>query len=182
MKKLIAIVLLGLQIFTICGHILLYQYFVYRSDKLFNDRISKNMYNVHDLVEVKVPVRTQISQNWSGYEKINGQIQFKNTCYNYVKLRLTRDTIYLMCIPNYEKTRLFDQNIINAKEIADIPVNKKNHVPYGKTVDLDKYNSPLILYKLSPPVLTLQTNNNICCPNPVHHSIATPDQPPKMLS
>src|ERR1700744_5809789 len=99
--------------FIICGHLALYQYAVYQSDKLFNDMISKNMYNIHDLVEIKVPQHIGTIQNWRVYERINGQVQFKNTCYNYVKLRLTKDTIYLICIPNYEKTRLFNQNIIN---------------------------------------------------------------------
>ncbi|MDB4918260.1 hypothetical protein [Mucilaginibacter sp.] len=181
MKKLIAITLLGLQIFSICGHLVLYQYFVYQSDKLFNDRISKNLYNVHDLVQIKVPAHTGVTQNWNSFEKINGQIQFKSTCYNYVKLKLTRDTIYLMCVPNYEKTRLFNQNIINASQIADIPVNKKDHVPFGKAIDLGKYNYPIVLFKFSPPVIILQANNIIFCSSPVQHYIDTPHQPPKMF-
>jgi len=167
--------------FTICGHLVLYQFFVYRSDKLFNDRIGKNMYNVHDLVQIKVPSHTGVIQNWNYFEKINGQIRFKNTCYNYVKLKLSRDTIYLMCIPNYEETRLFNQNIINASHIADIPVNKKDHVPFGKTIDLGKYNYTTLLLKFSAPVITFQINNAILCPNPTHYHIDTPHQPPKMF-
>ena len=178
---MIAIALLSLQMFTICGHLLLYQFFVYRSDKLFNDRIGKNMYNVHDLVQIKVPSHTGVTQSWNYFEKINGQIRFKNTCYNYVKLKLTRDTIYLMCIPNYEKTRLFNQNIINASHIADIPVNKKDHVPFGKTTDLGKYNYPVTLFKFSAPVAILQSGNIICCSNPIQYYTDTPHQPPKMF-
>jgi hypothetical protein len=179
LKKLIAIALLGLQMFTICGHLFLYQYFVYRSDKLFNDQISKNRYNVNELVEIKVPVHTSINQNWNNFEKINGQVQFKNTCYNYVKLRLTKDTIYLMCIPNYEKTRLVNENIINAKNIADIPVNKKDHVPYGKLVDLGKFSFPITLYKFSPVVITLQINNKQFSSHPTRCCSAIPELPPK---
>ena len=167
--------------FTICGHLLLYQFFVYRSDKLFNDRIGKNMYNVHDLVLIKVPSHTGVTQSWNYFEKINGQIRFKNTCYNYVKLKLTRDTIYLMCIPNYEKTMLFNQNIINASHIADIPVNKKDHVPFGKTIDLGKYNYPNLLFKFSPPFITLQANINTRCFNPTVRYLIIPHQPPKMF-
>jgi hypothetical protein len=178
---LIAIALLSLQMFTICGHLLLYQFFVYRSDKLFNDRIGKNMYNVHDLVLIKVPSHTGVTQSWNYFEKVNGQIRFKNTCYNYVKLMLTRDTIYLMCIPNYEKTRLFNQNIINASHIADILVNKKDHVLFGKTIDIGKYNYPITLFKFSAPITILQSGNIICCTNSIQYYTDTPHQPPKMF-
>ncbi|MGZ3871315.1 MAG: hypothetical protein ACXVJD_00270 [Mucilaginibacter sp.] len=181
MKKVIAIVLLGLQMFTICGHIILYQYFVYRSDQVFNDQISQNRYNINDLVEIKVPIHTSIPQNWKYFENVNGQVQFKNTCYNYVKLKMARDTIYLVCIPNYEKTRLFNQNIINAKEIADIPVTKKDHVPFGKNIDLGAYNRPVALFKFAPPVILLCTAIDIACAvMPVNH-LEIPDQPPRML-
>jgi hypothetical protein len=180
LKKLIAIALLCLQIFTICGHILFYQYFVYQSDKLFNDQISKNRYNVNDLVEIKVPLRTPAAQNWHQFESISGQVQFKNTCYNYVKLKLTRDTIYLVCIPNYEKTRLYNQNIINAKDIADIPVNKKDHVPFGKIVSLDNYNHVLTSYKFTPAIALLAVRNSGFYPDNAEHYIAVPEQPPKI--
>lgn len=178
---MIAIALLSLQMFTICGHLLLYQFFVYRSDKLFNDRIGKNLYNVHDLVLIKVPSHTRVTQSWNYFEKINGQIRFKNTCYNYVKLKLTRDTIYLMCIPNYEKTRLFNQNIINASHIADVPVNKKDHVPFGKAIDIGKYNYPVTLFKFSAQVTILQSSNTKYCSNPIQYYTDTPHQPPKMF-
>lgn len=167
--------------FTICGHLVLYQYFVYRSDKLFNDQISKNLYNVHDLVQIKVPAHTALAQNWSSFEKINGQIQFKNTCYNYVKLKLTKDTIYLMCVPNYEKTRLFNQNIINASQISDIPVTKKDHVPFGKSIDLGNYNYPVVLFRFSPTVVTLQSNSITGNFDHVKNYITIPHQPPKMF-
>ncbi len=143
--------------------------------------ISKNMYNVHDLVEIKVPQHIQTIQNWGGYERINGQVQFKNTCYNYVKLRLTKDTIYLVCIPNYEKTRLFNQNIINARDIADIPVNKKDHVPFGKILDLGKYHSLIELFKPSPHTVILRSLNTSLSLNYIQRYEDIPHQPPKII-
>ncbi|WP_428330862.1 hypothetical protein [Mucilaginibacter sp.] len=181
MKKLIAIVFLSVQMFSICGHILLYKYFVYRSDKLFNEQISKNRYNVNDLVEIKVPVHTPSVQSWTGYEKINGQIQFKNTCYNYVKIKLTSDTIFLMCVPNYEKTRLFNQNIINARDIADIPINKKDHVPFGKLINLGNYSFPIVLYRFSSPVVLLKASMSCLHVKPINSYLPIFHQPPKAI-
>jgi len=167
--------------FTICGHIILYHYFVYRSDKISNERVNGNMYNVRDLVEVKIPAHTAITQSWTEYELVSGQIQFKNTCYNYIKLKLSPDTIYLVCIPNYEKTRLFNQNIANAKVIDGIPVNDKEQVPFGKFIDLGKYNYTIASFKFSPPVITLQNGGSDVHSNPVEYYVDIPHQPPQIF-
>ncbi|MGZ3833268.1 MAG: hypothetical protein ACXVB0_07090, partial [Mucilaginibacter sp.] len=140
MKKLIAISLLVLQLFSLYGYMALYEYRVYQSDRLFNEQISENRYKLDDLVAVKVPVNMPTIQDWKDYVFVSGQVQFKNNCYNYVKLKMTRDTIYLMCIPNYNKTKLINQNIIDARKIADIPVSKKGRVPFGKGNSLGIYN------------------------------------------
>lgn len=180
MKKLVAIALLGLQIFTICGHLLLYNYFVYKSETALNERISNNAYNEQDLVEIKIPAHTAITQSWTEYQFINGQIQFKNTCYDYVKVKLTTDTIYLVCLPNNEKTRLFNQNIINARVIDDAPLSKKEQVPYGKTIDLGKYNYTLISYNFSSPVTLLHRGRPFTVPALANRCVAIPLQPPRI--
>ena len=165
--------------FTICGHLLLYQFFVYKADRLFNYQVSQNRYNINDLVEIKVPLKISLAKNWQIFEPINGQIQFKNTCYNYVKLKLTKDTTYLVCIPNYEKTRLYQQNIINAKNIDDVPVNKKEHIPFGKSLNLSSYNFTLINYRFSPLLKILKTNNFHSANYPIERYRTIPELPPK---
>ena len=107
--------------------------------------------------------------------------QFKNSCYNYIKLKLSRDTLYLVCIPNYEQTRLFPQNIINARDIDDIPITKKDHIPFGKAADLGKYSYSLVEFSFSPPVLMIQTRDNTNSPTPVQCCLNIPHQPPKMV-
>ena len=168
--------------FSICGHILLYQYFVYKADQYFNEQISQNRYNISDLVEIKVPLHTPNVQNWKRYESISGQIQFRNTCYNYVKLKLTTDTIYLQCIPNYEKTRLFNQNIISAKEIADIPVSKKNHVPFGKINQSANYSYPVSIFNFTSPLAAVGIKKNRSCLRVIQRYNSIPKMPPKSLN
>jgi len=180
LKKSVAIGFLFLQLFSLCGQIVLYQFFLYKSNKFFNEQISKNRYKIDDLVDIKVPVTTPNIQDWSNYVNIKGQVQFKNTCYNYVKLKITRDTIYLKCVPNYESTRLFNQNIINAKQIADIPFNKKEHVPFGKVNSLGMYNYQAIQFRFSIPVVLVKR-----CPinipsNIIYSTIPVPGQPPEV--
>ena len=171
--------LLAIHLFAIGGHVILYQYTVYQTDQLFNDQINRGKYNLNDLVEIKVPVKTQCLQNWNNFENIHGQVQFKNTCYNYVKLKLSRDNIYLMCIPNYEKTRLISENIINARETGDIPLNKKDHVPFGKAPVMDKYSCSVTLYHFLSSVTILNINNSRLYISSVKRCTEVPEQPPK---
>jgi len=169
--------LLLILLFSIGGQPVIHWYLVYQSDKLFDEQVNKGKYNVDDLVEVKIPVKMPTIQDWKEYTYINGQVQFKNNCYNYVKLKMTRDTIFLMCIPNYKTTRLADHNIINARQIPDIPVSKKNHVPFGK-INLVAYNYQAMHYKFSIPLIMVRKTNFNNCLITSNSLIAGPGQPP----
>src|SRR6202000_2412865 len=91
-------------------------------------------YNTGDLFEVKLPVKLGQIAEWKDFENITGQIEFENISYNYVKMKLTRNAIYLMCVPNYKTTHVQGQNVICAKDLKSNPVEPKNHVPPGKFV------------------------------------------------
>jgi len=136
-------------------------------------------YSLDDLVSVKVPVKMPTIEDWKDYVPIAGQIQFENNSYNYVKLRMTRDTLYLLCIPNYKKTRLINQNIINARKIADIPNSKKDRVPFGKLSTLSDYNCQVVKYIFITPIATLKTKRASINCGIIDHTLANPAPPPR---
>ena len=89
-------------------------------------------------------------QDWSDYEVIEGQIQLKDTYYNYVRLKMTRDTMFFVCIPNTVKTRLAKANVITAKEISDVPLTKKGHDAGSKKINaFSDYNLQAFEYNYS---------------------------------
>jgi hypothetical protein len=176
-RKLLAISLLCIHLFNIGGALALRQYFVYKTDRFFDAQIDKNLYSVDDLTEIRIPVDMPGITDWARFENLSGQVQFQYSSYNYVKIRITRHAIYLVCIPNYETTHLNTQNIIYAKQIPDIPVSKKEHVPVVK-VNLAVYNCPLQYFVFEIPAII--SPPSIFC----HHSavlklfISGPGQPP----
>lgn len=179
MKKSLAIALLSLHLFSLYGNAVLYQFMVYRSDRLFNEQISKDRYKLDDLFEVKLPVHMPGIQDWVEYVHISGQVQFKDNSYNYVKLRMTRDTVFLMCVPNYQTTRLHQQNIIDARKIADVPFSKKGHVPLIKTVAIAEYNYQTIQYRFLSSVVTLQNKVHYNNESIIERTLSGPVQPPE---
>lgn len=152
MRRFIAIVLLGIHLFTTGGYSVLFEYFIHQSDvqivkEVYDNKIDKK------LIEIKIPVHLPGMHAWARYEHIEGQIQLKGTFYNYVRLKMSPDTMAMLCIPNTVKTRLFNANVIIAKEINDVPIGKRAHDSVKKTIDV-QYDYPVVNYQFTAtPVL-----------------------------
>ena len=179
MKRLLAISLLVLHLYSLYGLTAWYFCAVYRSDKLFNEQISMDRYSLDDLVAVKLPVNMPTIDDWKDYQYISGQVQFQNNSYNYVQIKMTRDTVYLMCVPNYKKARLINQNIIDARKIADIPNGKKEHIPFGKLSSLGDYNCQAVNYLFVTPLALLSTNTASISADIIQYALPSPAPPPE---
>ena len=180
MKRIIALSLLWIHLFNIGGQLAIRQYFVYKSDKLFDEQINKNRYNVNDLTEIKIPANMPEVHDWRHFEILNGRVQFQYSSYNYVKIKITHNAIYLLCVPNYATTHLSDQNIIYARQIPDIPVSKKDHVPLVK-LNFATFSNICIHYKFENPVVITRGNIFINHSMVRYSAIAGPGQPPDFL-
>ena len=138
MKKFAAILLLSVHLFYLGGYTLVFQYFINRSDVQIVKQMYDNKFDSTKLLELKVPVHMPTIQDWTEYEHIEGQIQLNNAYYNYVRLKMTRDTMYLICLPNSVKANLVKANVIMAKNLNDVPLSKKGATnnPLTKKVNL----------------------------------------------
>lgn len=106
MKKLSAISLLILFVFNTVGYRLLIDYVQDRTDEAFEARLDKGHYNDDELVSIKIPINLPYQNNWSGYERVDGEINYEGQVYKYVKRTVQNDTMILMCIPHEEKTKI----------------------------------------------------------------------------
>jgi hypothetical protein len=179
LKKLIALILLAVFLFNIGGYLAIHEYLEYKTDHFFTEQTRKGLYNSNDLTEVKLPANLPGITDWKHYENISGQVQFGNTSYNYVKMKITRNAIYLMCIPNYKTTRLTDKNIIQAKNMAGTKVPQKQHIPYGKGTLKDDSNITLLQFAIIIQVRTLAKPVLQPVLQLVHPHLDIPEQPPK---
>ena len=179
MKKAIALILLNIYLLNLSGQLILHQYLVYKSNQFFKEQIQKGLYNVNDLTEVTIPVNLPSIHDWSTFENISGHITFGKSTYNYVKMRMTRNALHLMCIPNYETTRFADSNVLDAKGIKDIPVPQKEHVPFGKMVLQDNVSLSFVQFKFYCPVMPLPENVVQPVQSLINSHLDIPEQPPK---
>lgn len=127
MKKLIAILLLNVHLFNLGGYNLVFKYLIHRSEVQIVKQIYENKVDSTKLVEIKLPVHLPGIHEWSDYVVDHGQLQLKGVYYNYLRYKVTRDTMSFICIANSVKTRLVTANLIIAKEFSDVPLSKKGH-------------------------------------------------------
>ena len=182
LKKLITIFLLNTYLLSLCGQVAVYQYLCYRADNFFNAQIKDGRYNINDLTEIKIPADLPGIADWTGYEMVSGRVQFANESYNYVKMRVTRHAIYLMCVPNYETTRFSDANIIHAENIGDVQIPKKDHVPPCKTMVCDNFSFAFIKFEFISPFKNSVTRIVQPVLQLTSHSLDIPEQPPRSVS
>jgi hypothetical protein len=147
LKKTIAILLLIIHCFNLAGYPVFFAILQHSASEKVISQLDNGEYNDSELVEVKVAYSLPYSTNWKEYERYNGELEINGVHYNYVKRKLYNDTLYLMCIPNREKTNLGYAkndyfNSING--VTNHGPEKKSHAPvnsiqksFGQEYNLD---------------------------------------------
>ena len=107
MKRIAAIVLLGLLLFNWIGYEFYTALLQDHADKTMVATIDQNNYNDADLISIKVPA-THLSSyaNTKEFQRVDGQIEINGVQYNYVKRRYVEDSLELLCIPNKTATSI----------------------------------------------------------------------------
>jgi hypothetical protein len=189
LRKFLAISLLLVHVFNMGGYQLLFNYFEKEQGLRFIQQLDSQQYNEADLVEVKVPVLVPYHNNWSDFERYDGEITIEGVHYNYVKRKVQNDTLILLCLPNQEKMQMQtarDQffSLVNDLQSNDQNNSGKGSVPkpsvaknviteYGQPEE----NSYLITPSLSK-VLRIVSNDNTLSPG----LLSSPEQPPETVS
>jgi hypothetical protein len=136
-KKIAAIILLGLLLFNWVGYQLYTAVLQDRADKNLIADLDRNNYTDADLILLKVPA-THISSyaNTNEFQRTDGKIEIGGVQYNYVKRRLNEGSLEYLCIPNRSSTR-----IQSAKDEFFKLVNDLQHP--GQSKKSEQHNNTL---------------------------------------
>ncbi|MFT3933594.1 MAG: hypothetical protein QM726_08275 [Chitinophagaceae bacterium] len=166
MKKTIAILLLAVHLFNLGGYSLVFGYLMQRSETQFVQQLDQHIYKETELVEISIPLHLPYIQNSGEYERIDGTVEDNGIHYNFVKRRIHNDTLYIMCLPNEQKTQLAKGKSNYAGEVNDFNNSKKEKdSPVKKAGPSAEYNNEIVQY-----VLTLNDNSF----SQKYNSITTP--------
>jgi hypothetical protein len=107
LKRLAAILLVGILFFNWYGYQLLYNYWQDRAERRLEANFDRNEYDGSALISFKVPLTSlAYFNNSTGYERVNGQIDIGGVRYQYVKRRIFGDSLEVLCIPNLTSMKL----------------------------------------------------------------------------
>jgi len=177
---LLAILLLMIYLFNLCGYSLVFRYLIQQSEQQLTQQLDLNNYQENELVQISIPLHLPYMQNSSGFERIEGSIEHNGNQYNYVKRMLRNDTLYILCLPNHQKTQLVKGKASFAGQANDFAGPKKDNNSSAKKVSLSgDYQHIIAQYSFLLPVTSPTTRNAV--PSCTLHSatIDTPGHPPK---
>jgi hypothetical protein len=127
MKKGIAIILLGLQLFNMGGYQLLFKHFEEKSSSHFIEKLDNHAYNETELIEIKVPISLPYQSNWDSYQRYDGEVVINGVHFNYVKRKLVNDSMSFLCIPNKDKMDVIDAGNVFYALVNDLQGSQRNH-------------------------------------------------------
>ena len=185
MKKVAAILLMGILFFSWYGYRLLSSYLEVKADRQLETRLDENRYDESELISIKVPSSHLSYYNSSTqFERVDGQIEVKGVKYKYVKRRLFNDSLEVLCIPNHTAMNLQTARNQFFQLVNDI----QQHNGQGKKSDnsLSKSFSPTdyetvssltvnqLNYTIKPPMFrelvpTLSSSNHLTVEQPPDH-------------
>jgi hypothetical protein len=132
-KQLAAILLIGILFFNWYGYQLLTAYWQQKAEKSLVARLDRNDYDDAQLISIKVPLTNIDYYNSSTtFERVDGQIELNGVHYNYVKRRIYKGQLELLCIPNTATTNLQKAKNEFFKQVNDLQQQgqgKKNNAP-----------------------------------------------------
>lgn len=154
MKKLFAIGVLGLMLFSSAGYRLWVNWLEWRAQQLLQQDIEANLYNTDELIEIQVPINLPYTTDWHQWEQIEGSVQADGKVYQYVERKLEKGYMTYRCLPNRQM-----EMVVNARD---------NFVQLGQT--LLKNGSPTkplaVKTVVTPPVFEMVENQLTLINNP----------------
>ena len=156
MKRLTAILLLGIFSFNLFGYRLIASFLESQENKKIELALDENDYSDEQLISIKQAINLPYYQNSQVFQRIDGEIEIAGIFYKYVKCRIYNDSLELLCIPNTGKMKIREAKADFSKLASDFQQsdNKKKSSSesrsYQKTTsEYEEYQSSAIADKFN---------------------------------
>ena len=120
MKKIAAILLLGIFVFNLFGYKIFVSYMVNSANQSLEIALDNNNYSEEQLISIKKPVNLPYYNNSKDFARAEGEVEMNGILYKYVKSRIYNDSLEMLCIPNTAKQQLLTSKDNFAKAVMDL--------------------------------------------------------------
>lgn len=105
------------------------------SDRL-EAKLDKDQYDPNQLIEIRIPINLPYHNDWDQFERFKGEIELNGIHYSYVKRKVEKGELVLLCLPNSEK-----QMLSSARDQFFKLVNDLQQPSDGKKTDKGNANT-----------------------------------------
>lgn len=112
------------MVFNLVGYRWLLNSFEQKATARLEKKISAGSYSDDQLVEIKIPLNMPYFSD-KDYEEVYGERDWNGQHYRYVKRKVSNNVLYLLCLPNTEKTNIANVKNEFTKAVNDVPGNNK---------------------------------------------------------
>ena len=161
MKKIAAILLLGIFAFNLFGYRLWVSYKINVVNQSLEVAIDKNNYNDNELISIKKSIDLPYYNNTKDFSRIDGEVEIDGMYYKYVKCRIYNDSLEMLCLPNTQKTKIKQAKDDFYKVVADVQKNAEGKSKSNSGNTLKKMLSEFeeyAVYKLNNGSKILSSN------------------------
>lgn len=134
---------MGILFFNWYGYQLLSAYWEQRAGNKLVARLDRHEYDESQLISIKIPV-TQLSyyNSTTTFERVDGTIDVGGVQYNYVKRRIFKDSLELLCIPNMTAMKLRQSKNDFFRQVNDLQQTNQGKKHNTTTKDISKDYTP----------------------------------------
>jgi hypothetical protein len=112
------------MVFNLAGYRWLFSAIEKNATANLEQKISAGQYSDEQLVEIRIPLNMPYYSD-KDYEEVYGETDFNGEHYQYVKRKVSDNTLYLLCLPNKDKTSIVKVKNEFTKAVNDVPGNKE---------------------------------------------------------
>ncbi|MDB5012492.1 MAG: hypothetical protein JWQ25_694 [Daejeonella sp.] len=140
------------------GYKAFYFYQIQNADSRLESQILNSDISSEKLITIKIPVNLPYLVDWASYQPMEGEVVYKKETYKYVKKKIARDTVFLVCIDHREKSQLENNSDDFFKKVNDLTsdINKKPVLKQIKNDFFEPYK-PYEFANNCSLILTLET-------------------------
>ncbi|HEY1023852.1 MAG TPA: hypothetical protein VGE26_01705 [Sphingobacteriaceae bacterium] len=177
MKKIAATGLLMVFLFNIIGYRIFFYYLEREADLRFEAKLETFSHLDKGLITVKIPINLPYQLNWKSFERVDGEVYVKGKVYRYVKQKVYRDTLILLCINDKEKTAIQKYGAEYFQKVNDL-ATETNKKPVIKNPKLDFFEAIELLFNpLYASVVSYSTYHERLHPLVASHKRKIPPRP-----
>ena len=95
----------------------------YQADMELQKHLDANDYSDSESMVIKIPITLPYQNNWTGFERVNGEFEYHGEFYQLVKQKLENDTLSIVCIRDHKEKQIVNTMVDFTRQSNDLPTS-----------------------------------------------------------